>query len=151
MLQPPSVVFKREVYENLGGYDNRLKHFEDWEFYVRAAQYYRFSYTPEKLANYRVFPESSSQISIIDGKRINSLNKTIAIINNYLPEKILAEISQPRNEAIANYWLNFISQLAKSYNFKGFSKVTLEFARHNKNIRLWGRWLKFSIFYWRYT
>ena len=30
LIQPPSIVFKREVYEALGGYDTRLEYIEDW-------------------------------------------------------------------------------------------------------------------------
>ena len=47
----------------LGGFDTRLRVcMEDWEFYVRAALYCQFIYSPEILAtSKKVLPENSSQ------------------------------------------------------------------------------------------
>jgi GT2 family glycosyltransferase len=37
-LQPPSMVVRREVYEQLGGFDQRITNYgEDWEMWVRIA------------------------------------------------------------------------------------------------------------------
>ena len=87
LIQPPSIVFKREVYETLGGYDTRLEYIEDWEFYVRAALNYEFVYSPEILANYRVFPENSSSKSIKGGKRVKTIEQVLSIMDGYLPYK----------------------------------------------------------------
>ena len=88
LIQPPSIVFKREVYETLGGYDTRLEYIEDWEFYVRAALNYKFIYSPDSLANYRVFPENSSSKSIKGGRRVKAIDQVLSIMDSYLPHKI---------------------------------------------------------------
>lgn len=49
-----SVVFKREVFEHVGGYDPRLKNGEDWEFCLRVAREYPVAFVPEPLVEYRI-------------------------------------------------------------------------------------------------
>lgn len=51
----PSVVVRRDVYEDLGGFDPRFKTAgEDWEMWVRVAAHYRVWYEPDVLACYRI-------------------------------------------------------------------------------------------------
>jgi glycosyltransferase involved in cell wall biosynthesis len=110
-IQPPSIVIKREVYEQLGGYDNRLKYFEDWEMYTRIANYYSFGFHPSILAAYRVHQNSSSQTSIRKGERIKTLKLVINIIAGYLPKSVLIRIKKPRNQAQAQYLIQYIPQI----------------------------------------
>lgn len=147
LIQPPSIVFKREVYETLGTYDMRLKYIEDWEFYVRASIYFQFAYSPEKLANYRVFSENSSSLSIKGGKRVPTIDQVISIIDEYLPIETKEKISKKRNNAVAIYLLNFIPRLVAKKDIKGFFVTTKAFAKYNTSWRLWGRWLRFIFFY----
>lgn len=116
-IQPPSIVFKREVYENVGGYDYRLKYMEDWEFYVRCSLLYRFLFSPEILANYRIFESSSSQQSIISGKRLHIVKDTINIIDSYLPDYVLKSIKKERKKAISSYYSLFLPILVKKKLF----------------------------------
>jgi glycosyltransferase involved in cell wall biosynthesis len=146
-IQPPSIVMKREVYEQIGGYDHRLKYIEDWEFYVRCALHFEFAYTPEKLANYRVFPDNSSNQSIKEGKRVATVHQVISIIDSYLPEDIKKEIHYPRQQAAAVYLLNFIPKIVASKDLKGFLVFSKAFFRYNRNIRLVGRWMRFIFQY----
>jgi hypothetical protein len=53
LIYTPSIVLKREVYEHLGGFDERLHYVEDWEMWIRAATKYQFAYLPEVLVAYR--------------------------------------------------------------------------------------------------
>lgn len=141
-IQPPSIVFKREVYEELGAYDNRLKYIEDWEFYVRAAVFYKFGYTPKALANYRSFDLNSSSKSILKGKRLKPMNQVEEIIDAYLPSSIKSEIQRGRNLATSQYILMMISKALPKKDFMGLFKYTIAFARRNSSLRLWGRWFK---------
>lgn len=147
LIQPPSIVFKREIYESLGTYDLRLKYIEDWEFYVRAAIYFDFAYTPEKLANYRVFRENSSSQSIKGGKRMATLDQVVGIMDEYLPAKVKQEIRKTRNESIAIYLLNFIPRLVSTKDIKGLFITTRAFSKYNSSIHLWIRWFRFVVEY----
>lgn len=143
LIQPPSIVFKRLVYETLGTYDLRLKYIEDWEFYVRASVFYEFAYTPEKLANYRVFPENSSSQSIKGGKRVSTIKQVFSIIDSYLPSSTKDLIKRKRDQAAAHYVLNFIPFLTVTRDIKGLLVTTFAFSKYNSDLRLWGRWFRF--------
>lgn len=57
-------VFRREVFETIGGFNEALFRSEDYEFWLRAAASgFRFITHPEPLARYRRRPESSSSDS----------------------------------------------------------------------------------------
>lgn len=50
-----SAVFRRTVWEQNGGYDERMRQgFEDWEFWISAYEHgWQFAYIPEPLFEYR--------------------------------------------------------------------------------------------------
>lgn len=50
-----SALFRRSVWEQNGGYDERMKQgFEDWEFWLSACEHgWKFAYMPEPLFEYR--------------------------------------------------------------------------------------------------
>jgi glycosyltransferase involved in cell wall biosynthesis len=84
----PSIVVKREVYEKLGGFDERLAWCEDWEMWTRiAASGYAIGYIPEILAGYRVHNTSNTARYSKNAEKIRDLQKGIQIINNYLPAR----------------------------------------------------------------
>ena len=151
LIQPPSVVFKREVYETLGGYDTRLEYIEDWEFYVRAALNYEFAYSPNSLANYRVFPENSSSKSVKGGKRVKTIERVLSIIDAYLPQNIKADIKRPRCKAVSIYLLNYIPRIIKTKDAKGFFVFTKAFYKYNRSLRLFGRFIRFVFQYKKFT
>jgi len=50
---------RREVFDFLGGYDERLA-YEDFDFWIRSSQKFRYYYLPEKTIGKRVVSESLS-------------------------------------------------------------------------------------------
>lgn len=59
----PSILMKRQVFVDLGGYDEQLC-YEDWDAWLRlAAAGYDFLFLEEPLVYYRHFPSSNSQTS----------------------------------------------------------------------------------------
>lgn len=145
LLQPPSVVFKREVYEQVGAYDSRLKYMEDWEFYVRAAVYFKWAYTPEILANYRVFAANSSSRSIAKGERIHTLYQVLSIIDSYLPNNIKQKIKNERHRAASVYLINYTPQVIVKKDWVAYWVLLKALFRYNKNLKLWGRFIRFTI------
>jgi len=85
-LQPPSIVVRREVYERLGGFDDRIQSYgEDWEMWTRIAAHYPVWYEPEPLAIYRLRTASLSRGAVSTGQNVRDLACAIAINRALLP------------------------------------------------------------------
>lgn len=85
-IQTPSIVVRREVYEQLGGFDRRIRYWgEDWEMWVRIASQYPVWYEIEPLALYRTHSNSLSGHSVRTGANIQDFRKAIGLVKEYLP------------------------------------------------------------------
>jgi glycosyltransferase involved in cell wall biosynthesis len=84
-IQTPSIVVRREVYESLGGFDQRLRWYEDWEMWVRIATRYSVWYEVESLAVYRTHSGSNSGRYVRTGENIRDVRRGLEIVQSYLP------------------------------------------------------------------
>jgi hypothetical protein len=103
-LQPPCMVVRREVYEELGGFDRRLTAYgEDWEMWVRIAAHAPIWHEVDPLALYRVHAASLSGQSVRSGANGADLRRAIALIAAYLPPAQARSITHAarRNFALA--------------------------------------------------
>ena len=100
-IMTPSIVVKREVYEQLGGFDRRLICSEDWEMWVRIAAKYPVWYEPEALAAYRMHANSNTGRHIRSGEDMWYTRKAISIFKNYLPQSISERVSKKAREVYA--------------------------------------------------
>ena len=91
-IQTPSMVVRRSVYEQLGGFDNRLSWTEDWEMWVRIAANHPIWFEPEPLAVYRSHDNSSTERKILTAENIRDVRRCIAITSGYFPHKIGAKV-----------------------------------------------------------
>jgi cellulose synthase/poly-beta-1,6-N-acetylglucosamine synthase-like glycosyltransferase len=122
MLQPPSIVIKRSVYEQHGGYFG-VHYGEDWEMYTRIAKHYPVAYSPKSLALYRAHDNNISSSSIISGQHIKDIQKVIDIIQNYLPantRKLTREISEK------HFSIFFAKTAHQIYNVHHKKKIALK-------------------------
>ena len=103
-IYTPSIVVKRAVYEELGGFDTRLTWCEEWEMWARIAANYPMAYIPEALAVYRVHSSSNTARYSKSAEKIADLARGVAIINNYLPESKKKEYSQWSRNYYAESW-----------------------------------------------
>lgn len=85
LLQPPAVVVKRSVYEQVGSF-YAVTYGEDWEMWVRIASRFPVVHTPERLAYYRNHTDNISTSSLLTGQHIKDIDTVIRIIGHYLPE-----------------------------------------------------------------
>jgi glycosyltransferase involved in cell wall biosynthesis len=83
-LQYVSIAVRRSVYEDVGGFYG-VTYGEDWEMWVRIASRYRFAYSPEVLAEYRIHQQSISYSKILSGRSIEDLLWVIDVTDGYLP------------------------------------------------------------------
>ena len=100
-IQTPSIVVRREVYETLGMFDQRLASGEDWEMWVRIAANYPFWYETEPLALYRVHQSSNTARHTGTGQTLRDIRLAIEIIQPYLPASIAAGVAKRSSEHFA--------------------------------------------------
>jgi glycosyltransferase involved in cell wall biosynthesis len=85
LIQTPSIVVRRTVYERLGLFDPRLSWCEDWEMWCRIAANYPVWYEEEPLALYRLHDTSSTSRKIHTGENVRDVRRAAKIISAYLP------------------------------------------------------------------
>lgn len=92
-ITTPSVVVRREVYEQLGGFDRRFSCAgEDWEMWVRIAAHYPVWFETEPLALYRVRRAGSLTGGSTDqGEMIQDMRLATEIIASYLAQYLPAQ------------------------------------------------------------
>jgi glycosyltransferase involved in cell wall biosynthesis len=100
-LQTPCMVVRRSVYEQLGGFDVRLSHCEDWEMWTRIAAAHEVWYEPEPLALYRVHGRSASDRSRRSGENVVDLRRAIDINTAALPPARADELTRRAREITA--------------------------------------------------
>ncbi|MEO1427845.1 MAG: glycosyltransferase family A protein [Cyanobacteria bacterium J06632_19] len=87
-ISVPSVaVVRREVYENLGGFDRRCGISADWEMWVRIFANYPMWFEAEPLAMWRVHLQSANNVNVKSDVFIQENYNTVeTILKSYFPE-----------------------------------------------------------------
>jgi glycosyltransferase involved in cell wall biosynthesis len=117
LIQTPSIVVRREVYEQLGGFDRRLACSEDWEMWARIASYYPMWYETEPLAFYRERSISNSKDNIVNGIFIQKTYEAIEIFQSYIPREIPSKICQKSKQNCAFFSLQTADKLIDRGDF----------------------------------
>ncbi len=136
-IQTPSIVVRREVYENIGGFDRRLDAFEDWEMWIRIANSYPVGFLPPQLAEYRVSASNSSTRSMLDGTRARKLRAMLVIVDEYVPQQVIRKHSPERNREMAQYLTQFIPRLVSAGKWGAIAAVyrdALAFSPHPRTL-----------------
>jgi glycosyltransferase involved in cell wall biosynthesis len=110
-LQPPAMVVKRKVYEELGSF--YAVHFgEDWEMWARIASKFQVAYSPNYLAAYRLGHGTGiSHNYFLTGQNIPDIKKVIDIIQTYLPEEKRARYKRSASAYYATYCVRTANSL----------------------------------------
>lgn len=110
-IQTPSIVVRRDVYEQLGGFDRHLSWTEDWEMWVRIAAKYPFWYEVQPLAAYRRHSTSNTSKYVRTGENMQEVRRVIERIQSYLPETVAKKLAQRSREHWALYALTLANQM----------------------------------------
>ena len=107
-IQTPSVVVRRDVYEEVGGFLPTLCYTLDWEMWQRIAWRFPFWYEPQILACYRLHPGSeSARLATADRQRSDVL-RCIELCTNHAPP---AEAASLARLARRSHALGLLSQV----------------------------------------
>lgn len=114
-LQPPAVVVKRSVYEQVGGFF--AVHFgEDWEMWVRIASRFPCVYSPKRLAVYREHTLNITTRSFLSGQNIRDITKVIDIIQGYLPQQEKRKLKRQATKNASRYILRTARKVLYRYH-----------------------------------
>jgi glycosyltransferase involved in cell wall biosynthesis len=102
-IQPPAMVVKRSVYEQLGGFFG-VKYGEDWEMWARIAAHFPVAHSPAYLACYRVHNDNITGQSLATGQNIKDINQVINTIMTYLPRDMRGELSRTARKNFSMYF-----------------------------------------------
>jgi len=100
-IMTPSIVARRDVYEALGGFDERLVCSEDWEMWVRIAAHYPIWYEPQPLAVYRMHDDSNTGRHVRRGEDMRYTAMAIDMFETYLPRDTAASVAARARETYA--------------------------------------------------
>jgi glycosyltransferase involved in cell wall biosynthesis len=90
-INSPTMMVRRNVFETLGGYDETLA-YEDFDFWVRSARLFDYSYTPEVLVKKRILYNSLGNKQYNRGSK--QMDSTLKVcekafeLNNSVEERI---------------------------------------------------------------
>jgi glycosyltransferase involved in cell wall biosynthesis len=93
VAQPPAMVVRRSVYEDVGGFDERA-YSEDVEMWVRIAARYPVWHEPEPLALYRKRPGSRSTGGMRSAREVRGARETIELCRAHLPAVVWKHASR---------------------------------------------------------
>jgi glycosyltransferase involved in cell wall biosynthesis len=82
-IMTPCIVVRRSVYEEVGGFDDRLACAEDWEMWIRVATRFPVYYEERPLACYRLHGSSNTGRNLRDGSSLDYTRQAIELFANY--------------------------------------------------------------------
>ena len=110
-LETPSIVVKRSVYEQLGGFFG-VHYGEDWEMWARIAAHFPIAYSPKCLAQYRYLNNTSiSHRYIKQGQNIRDITTVINTIQQYLPDEHRKNLKKQALRHYAGYCVSLANSL----------------------------------------
>lgn len=116
-IQCASIVVRRQVYENLGGYRLDLRYTPDWEMWVRIAAQYPIWYEPETLAAYRIHPDSCTANLARLHQQVPDMRRCIEICHLHLPANRAEAISREAREEAALWALDQAGAASREAQF----------------------------------
>lgn len=108
LIQPPSIVVKRSVYEHLGTFYGEL-YGEDWLMWIRVAANYPVAYSPKSLASYRSQNDGNiTSGTFISGQNIKGMNALIDAMQEYFPKEERRVLKNRTKQNFAFYITNMV-------------------------------------------
>ena len=141
-IMTPSMVVRREAYERLGGFDDRLPCSEDWEMWVRIAAHYPIGYEPSTLAAYRMHSHSNTGRNTHDAANMRFTRAAIDMFEKYLPPRNAHDIARRARETYALSAVGFARECLRRQDYSGAVAQAREALRFRFSARVLARILR---------
>jgi hypothetical protein len=106
----PSIVVRRSVYEQLGGFRLDLPQAADWEMWIRIAAHFPIWYEPTTLGAWRIHSQSATAAMIVSRVTFADMRRCIEISRSWLPPDCAETISRRAKEWVCVSELSQTSQ-----------------------------------------
>ncbi len=140
-MMPVTMMTRRTVFEQLGGYDETLA-YEDTDFWVRSSRMCEYGYVPKVLSYQRRVKGSLSTKACL---RKNKLIVTSVIVAQ---KALLLNKTKAENEALVDYLKLIMPKCAFTENFESGEKV-LEMFRSLNGKHDWKTQIYAKVIEWR--
>lgn len=121
----PSIVVRRNVYENLGGYYPGLYFALDWEMWIRIANTYPVWYIPKSLATYRSHSQSETVNLGKSAQTVQDIRNSFTIRSSYLPKDFNKRTEKTARQNYAKFAFRHASNQLDGHHWKsGFVFIT---------------------------
>lgn len=84
-LRAPSIVVRRSVYEQVGGYRDGLRYCADWDQWKRIVAATTLAYEPAVLAGYRIHGRSDTAKLATSVAQLREMIDSVTMAHDYLP------------------------------------------------------------------
>jgi glycosyltransferase involved in cell wall biosynthesis len=135
-IQCPSIVVRRRVYEELGGFRSDLAFALDWEMWVRITCQFPVYYEPEALAAFRRHDDSETLRLCDDGSNVVDLLRAIEIVNKYLPPNQRGVLRQQALRYCVQHALHCAQQMLGARNHQAAHAQLREALKLDPSLRL---------------
>ncbi|SFV32036.1 glycosyltransferase [Thermoflavifilum thermophilum] len=120
-IQTPSVVVRRKVYEQIGGFYG-VHYGEDWLMWIRITARFPVAYTPTIRAAYRQHQASISGRSALTGQDMHDIRKVIVWMKDWVPKDSYSACARQARQFYARYAIRTAYRL---WHLKAGFKPTL--------------------------
>jgi glycosyltransferase involved in cell wall biosynthesis len=114
LLQPPAMVVKRSVYEQLGSFFC-VHYGEDWEMWIRIGANYPVAFSPKRLALYRSHTTNITSRYLLSGQNVRDIDKVIDTVQPYLPQHHRKKLKQAAKKNYSIYFAKISDQIFHDY------------------------------------
>ena len=135
-IQCPSIVVRRRVYEELGGFRSDLTFTLDWEMWVRIACRFPVYYEPDALAAFRVHDDSETSRLCDDGSNVVDLLRAIEIVNEHLPANQRSELREQALRYCVQHALHCARRMLAAQNHQAARAQLREALKLDPSLRL---------------
>lgn len=118
-IMTPSMVVRRSMYEQLGGFDERLRCSEDWEMWVRIAAHAPIWYDTTPLAAYRMHDNSNTGRHVRSAEDARYTLEAIRLFTSYLPPEVAPQVSREARRTYALAALRTARALSRASDVRG--------------------------------
>jgi glycosyltransferase involved in cell wall biosynthesis len=135
-IMAPSIVARRQVYEEIGGFDSRLPHSADWDMWKRVASAYPVWHEPAVLACYRQHSKSDTSRLMRTGANIQDVRRSIEYAREFLPRAAAQRLTSQALRACANHAIETAHGMLGRGDVSGASAQVREALRTSRSPRL---------------